>query len=79
MELQWTTQSIKYTMEQHLTMEKWDIFATILKDYYLHELLDKILLQQGLDTRLKQRDEKYYTRYNHGMEKTKSTLTKRDN
>ena len=35
--------------------------------------------EQRLDTRLKQRDEKYYTRYNHGMEKTKSVLIKRDN
>ena len=36
--------------------------------------------EQGFDTRLKQRDEKYYTRYNQGMKKkTKSILIKRDN
>ena len=44
--LQWTLDSIKWMMTGQLTMEKWDAFNDMLKEYFLEEYSTKIYLKR---------------------------------
>ena len=47
--MKWALESVHSLMSGNLTMEKWDTFTVLLKDYYLEEYYNNIYMKRKLD------------------------------
>ena len=47
--MKWDLESVQWLMSGQLSMEKWDTFTVLLKEYYLEGLYNNIYMKRNLD------------------------------